>query len=121
MNKKTLKKFLFPILILVILLVSFLVFNNNKGIVKIKNISGKTLNNIELIYSNSDDEIKINELKNNETYKHKIKTDIEQSLILRFKDENGTEHSEHIVGYIYKGLENENIKTIKINKNYKIE
>lgn len=121
MNKKTFKIFSLTILISVILLGLFLVFNNNKGIVKIKNISGKTLTNIELIYSNSGDEIKINELKNNETYKHKLKTDIEQSLILKFKDESGTEHSEHIVGYIYKGLENENIKTIKINKNYKIE
>lgn len=121
MIKKIFKTLLFPILILVILLVSFLVFNNNKGIVKIKNISGETLNNIELIYSNSGEEIKINELKNNETYKHKVKTDIEQALILKFKDENGIEHSNDIVGYIYKGLENENIKTIKITKDYKIE
>lgn len=121
MTKKTFKIFSLTISTLAILLVVFLVFNNNKGIVKIKNISGKTLTNLELLYSNSGDEIKINELKNNETYKHKVKTDIEQSLILKFKDENGEEHSDHIVGYIYKGLENEKIKTIKINKDYKIE
>jgi len=46
---------------------------------------------------------------------------MEQSLTLKFNDENGNEYTDDIVAYIYKGLENGNITMIKVDKNYKIK
>ena len=111
-------KIFYIIIFLILLFFIIYIFYKKEQILAIKNNTNQTITNIELIYSNTKEKIKINELKNKNSYKIKIDTNIEQALNIQFLDENNNKHKETIIGYITKDFKSQKVK---INDKFKIE
>ena len=71
----------------------------NRNTIVITNNSKYLLNNVKLKYTSLNDIIEVGILNSKETYTHKIKEKVEDSITIEFTDSNGKQYSEVVVGY----------------------